>query len=88
MYRLNVQQIKKTINAVINKRDEISPNVHNFLQYHSDESRIELIISRNVISSLLTLSLKLILTQFVKRITNKRCHQKLSISTNILLEKK
>ena len=57
-------RLKKTTKALVYGRDNISPNVDKFIRDHGDEPLLELIISRNVVSSILTGSMKLISTQF------------------------
>ena len=57
-------RLKKTTKALVYGRDNISPNVDKFMRDHGDEPLLELIISRNVVSSILTGSMKLISTQF------------------------
>ena len=61
------ERLKKTANALILGRRGISPNVDKFLKDHGDEAILEIIISRNVVSSFLTGSMKLISTQFRER---------------------
>ena len=51
-------------------RENISPNVDKFIRDHGDEPVLELIISRNVVSSLLTGSMKLISTQFREKVAS------------------
>ena len=86
-----LQRLKKTANALILGRKGISPNVDKFLRDHGDEPILEMIISRNVVSSILTGSMKLISTQFREGVgSNKLYHLKLLIRTthsNISLEK-
>ena len=53
------ERLKKTTNALIFGRNGISPNVSKFMRDHSDEPILEMIISRNVVSSILTGSMKL-----------------------------
>ena len=85
------ERLKKTANALILGRRGISPNVDKFLKDHGDESILEMIISRNIVSSILTGSMKLISTQFRERAgSDKIYHLKLLIRTthsNISLEK-
>ena len=85
------ERLKKTANALILGRRGISPNVDKFLKDHGDESILEMIISRNIVSSILTGSMKLISTQFRERAgSDKVYHLKLLIRTthsNISLEK-
>ena len=85
-----LQRLKKTANALILGRKGISPNVDKFLRDHGDEPILEMIISRNVVSSILTGSMKLISTQFRERVSSKLYNLKLLIKTshsNISLEK-
>ena len=85
------ERLKKTATALILGRRGISPNVDKFLKDHGDEAILEIIISRNVVSSFLTGSMKLISTQFRERAgSDKIFHLKLLIRTthsNISLEK-
>ena len=68
-----------------------SPNVDKFMRDHGDEPLLEMIISRNVVSSILTGSMKLLSSQFrEKSASNKLYHLKLLIRTthsNVSLEK-
>ena len=59
-----LQRLKRTSKALFYGRNEISPNVDKFLADHGDEFILEMIISRNVISSILTGSLKILSKQF------------------------
>ena len=85
------ERLKKTTKALVYGRDNISPNVDKFMRDHGDEPILEMIISRNVVSSLLTGSMKLISSQFrEKSASNKLYHLKLLIRTthsNVSLEK-
>ena len=85
------ERLKKTTKALVYGRDNISPNVDKFMRDHGDEPILELIISRNVVSSLLTGSMKLLSSQFrEKSASNKLYHLKLLIRTthsNVSLEK-
>ena len=85
------ERLKKTTRALIYGRDGISPNVDKFMRDHGDEPILEMIISRNVVSSILTGSMKLISTQFREGVgSDKLYHLKLLIRTthsNISLEK-
>ena len=86
-----LERLKKTANALVLGRRGVSPNVDKFMRDHGDEPVLEMIISRNVVSSVLTGSMKLISTQFRERAgSNKLYHLKLLIRTthsNISLEK-
>ena len=74
------ERLKKTTRALIYGRDGISPNVDKFMRDHGDEPILEMIISRNVVSSLLTESMKLISTQFREGVgSDKLYHLKLLI---------
>ena len=85
------ERLKKTTKALVYGRENISPNVDKFMRDHGDEPILEMIISRNVVSSLLTGSMKLLSSQFrEKSASNKLYHLKLLIRTthsNISLEK-
>ena len=85
------ERLKKTTRALIYGRDGISSNVDKFMRDHGDEPILEMIISRNVVSSILTGSMKLISTQFREGVgSDKLFHLKLLIRTthsNISLEK-
>ena len=86
-----LERFKKTANALVLGRRGISPNVDKFMRDHGDEPILEMIISRNVVSSILTGSMKLISTQFREKVgSEKLYHLKLLIRTthsNISLEK-
>ena len=75
----------------MNGREGISPNVNKFFRAHVDEWVTEIIISRNVVSNVLTSSLKLVSTQFRERVGSvKSYHLQLLIRTthsNVSLEK-
>ena len=85
------ERLKKTTKSLIYGREIISPNVDKFLRDHGDEPILEMIISRNVVSSLLTGSMKLISSQFREKVSSdKLYHLKLLIRTtysNVSLEK-
>ena len=49
-----LRRLKRTTKTLFYGRNGISPNVDNFLKDHGDEFILEMIISRNVISSILT----------------------------------
>ena len=49
-----LQSLKRTTKALFYGRNRISPNVDKFFNDHGDEFILEIIISRNVISSILT----------------------------------
>ena len=85
------ERLKKTTKALVYGRENISPNVDKFMRDHGDEPILEMIISRNVVSSLLIGSMKLISSQFRERAgSNKLYHLKLLIRTthsNVSIEK-
>ena len=76
------ERLKKTTKALIYGRDNISPNVDKFMRDHGNEPLLEMIISRNVVSSILTGSMKLISSQFREKVgSDKLYHLKLLIRT-------
>jgi hypothetical protein len=76
-------RIKNTVDALQNKQKGISPSVDRFLQEHGDEPLSQLIISRNVISSLITGALNVISPNFKKKNDNNLLyHLKILIKTN------
>ena len=86
-----LQSLKRTTKALLYGRNGISPNVNRYLNDHGDEFILEMIISRNVISSILTGSLKILSRQFREQSGNNLLyHLKMLIRTthsNISLEK-
>ena len=86
------ERLKKTTISLIYGRDNISPNVDKFMRNHGDEAILKMIISRNVVSSLLIGYMKLLSTQFRERAgSDKLYHLKLLIRTtysNVSLIKK
>ena len=85
------ERLKKTTKALIYGRENISPNVDKFMRDHGDEPLLEMIISRNVVSSILTGSMKLLSSQFREKVgSDKLYHLKLMIRTtysNVSIEK-
>ena len=85
-----LKRLKRTTKALFFGRNGISPNVDKFLNDHGDEFILEMIISRNVISSILTGSLKILCRQFREQSGNDLLyHLKMLIRTthsNISLE--
>ena len=85
------ERLKKKTKALVYGRENISPNVDRFITKHGNEPLLEMIISRNIVSSILTNSMKLISTQFRERAgSDKLYHLKLLIRTtysNVSLEK-
>ena len=85
------ERLKKTTKALIYGRENISPNVDKFMRDHGDEPLLEMIISRNVVSSILTGSMKLLSSQFREKVgSDKLYHLKLLIRTtysNVSIEK-
>ena len=86
-----LQRLKRTTKSLLFGRNGISPNVDKFLNDHGNEFILEMIISRNVISSILTGSLKILSKQFREQSGNNLLyHLKMLIRTtysNISLEK-
>ena len=64
------ERLKKTTKALVYGRENISLNVDKFMRDHGDKPISKLIISRNVVSSLLTNSMKLISTQFREKVAS------------------
>ena len=85
------ERLKKTTKSLIYGRENISPNVDKFMRDHGDEPLLEMIISRNVVSSILTGSMKLLSSQFREKVgSDKLYHLKLLIRTtysNVSIEK-
>ena len=85
-----LQRLKRTTKALFYERNGIAPNVDRFLNDHGDEFILEMIISRNVLSSILTGSLKILSRQFREQSgSNLLYHLKMLIKTthsNISLE--
>ena len=85
-----LQRLKRTTKALFYERNGIAPNVDRFLNDHGDEFILEMIISRNVLSSILTGSLKILSRQFREQSGNDLLyHLKMLIRTthsNISLE--
>ena len=78
-----LKRIKKTAEALLNGRSGISPSVDKFLQQHGDERITQLIISRNVVSSLITEALNILSPNFEKKNNNNPLyHLKILIKTN------
>ena len=76
------ERLKKRTKALVYGRENFSPNVDKFMKDHGDEPILEMIISRNVVSSLLIGSMKLIPTQFRERAgSDKLYYLKLLIRT-------
>ena len=69
------ERLKKTTKALVYGRENISPNVDKFMRDHGDEPILEMIISRNVVSSILTGSMKLISSQFRERAKSDKLYQ-------------
>jgi hypothetical protein len=85
-----MNRIRNTIQSLRGNRVGISPSVDNFLDEHGDEVITEFIISRNVISPLITGTLNLISPNFKKKSNNPLYHLKVLIKTegtNFQLEK-
>ena len=78
-----LNRIKNTADALLNGRNGISPSIDRFLQEHGDEPITQLIISRNVISSLITGTLNIISPNFKKKNNNNPLyHLKILIKTD------
>ena len=58
------ERLKQTTRELIYGRDGISPADDKFMRDHGDEFILEMIVSRNVVSSILTGSIKFISSPF------------------------
>jgi hypothetical protein len=76
-------RIKNTVDSLRGNRIVISPSVDRFLEGHGDEPIQQLIISRNVISPLITGTLKIVSPNFKKKnINNPLYHLKTLMKTD------
>jgi archaellum component FlaF (FlaF/FlaG flagellin family) len=76
-------RIRSTADSLRGNRIGISPNVDRFLDEHGDEQITQMIISRNIISSLITSSLNIISPNFKKKNNNNPLyHLKILIKTD------
>jgi archaellum component FlaF (FlaF/FlaG flagellin family) len=76
-------RIRSTADSLINGPKGISPSVDRFLDEHGDEQITQMIISRNIISSLITSSLNIISPNFKKKNNNNPLyHLKILIKTD------
>jgi hypothetical protein len=76
-------RIKSTADSLLNRRQGISPSVDRFLDEHGDEPIQQLIISRNVISPLITGALNILSPNFKKKTNNLPLyHLKILIKTD------
>jgi hypothetical protein len=65
-----LNRIRSTVDSLRGKNNGISPNVDRFLDEHGDEPIQQLIISRNVISPLITGTLNILSANFKKKKNN------------------
>ena len=65
-----INRIRSTVDSLQGKRAGISPSVDRFLDEHGDEPIQQLIISRNVISPLITSTLNIMSPNFKKKNNN------------------
>jgi hypothetical protein len=76
-------RIQNTVDSLRGKRNGISPSVDRFLDEHGDEPNQQLIISRNVISPLITSTLNILYPNFKKKNNNNPLyHLKILIKTD------
>jgi hypothetical protein len=77
------KRIIQTADSLLNGRKGISPSVDRFLDEHGNEPICQLIISRNVISPLMTGTLNIISPNFKKKNNNNPLyHLKILIKTD------
>ena len=77
-----LQRLKRTTKALFYGRNGISPNIDRYLNDHGDEFILEMIISWNVITSILTGSLEILSKQFREQSGNNLLyHLKMLIRT-------
>jgi hypothetical protein len=76
-----MNRFRNTIESLKGNRAGISPSVDKFLDEHGDEVITEFLISRNVISPLITGTLSLISPNFKKKNNNPLYHLKVLIKT-------
>jgi hypothetical protein len=78
-----INRIRSTVDSLQGKRAGISPSVDRFLDEHGDEPIQQLIISRNVISPLITGTLNILSPNFKKKNNNNPLyHLKILIKTD------
>ena len=79
-----LNRIKNTSDSLLNGRKKgISPNVDRFIQEHGDDAVTQLVISRNVISPLITNTLNILSPNFKKKNNNNPLyHLKILVKTN------
>ncbi len=79
-----INRIRSTVDSLQGKRAGISPSVDRFLDEHGDEPIQQLIISRNVISPLITSTLNILSPNFKKKKNNNNplYHLKILIKTD------
>ena len=70
-----LRRLKRTTRSLFHGRNGISPNVDRFLTDHGDEFILQMIISRNLISSILTWSLKILSKQFKEQASSNNFYQ-------------
>ena len=75
-------RITSTTDALLNGRIGISPSVNRFLDEHGNEPITEFIISRNVISPLITKTLNILSPNFKKKNDRPLYHLKILIKTD------
>jgi hypothetical protein len=65
-----LNRIKSTADSLLNRRQGISPIVDRFLDEHGNEEIVQFIISRNVISPLITGTLNILSPSFKQKNNN------------------
>jgi hypothetical protein len=80
---IKYSRIKNTLDSLKGNRIGISPSVDVFLDDHSDEPIVQLLISRNVVSPLITETLNILSPNFKKKNNNNPLyHLKILIKTD------
>jgi hypothetical protein len=78
-----LNRIKNTADSLLNRRQGISPSVDRFLEEHGNEEIVNFVISRNVISPLITGTLNILSPNFKKKNNNNPLyHLKILIKTD------
>jgi hypothetical protein len=78
-----LNRIKNTADSLLNRRQGISPSVDRFLDEHGNEQIVNFVISRNIISPLITGTLNILSPNFKKKTNNLPLyHLKILIKTD------
>jgi hypothetical protein len=63
-----ISRIQNTVDSLLNKRQGISPSVDRFLDEHGNEPITQLVVSRNIINSLITGTLNFLSPNLKRRL--------------------